>query len=116
MLSITKTFTFDAAHWLTDYEGSCGQLHGHRFKLELTVTGELVDGMIMDFSALKDIAKPLVEHLDHKCLNEILPFRTTAENVLIYIVNEMNNKLPPSVRLKKARLWETQTSFAEWEG
>ncbi|MBS3886183.1 MAG: 6-carboxytetrahydropterin synthase QueD [Dethiobacter sp.] len=115
MLSITKTFNFDSAHWLTDYEGSCGQLHGHRFKLEITVAGELVDGMVMDFGELKEIVKPVVEQLDHKCLNHILPFRTTAENILGYVVNEVAGKLPARVSLKKARLWETPTSYAEWE-
>lgn len=124
MISITKIFRFEAAHRLVGHDGKCQNMHGHSYKLEVTVQGcerELIEeegsskDMVMDFSDLKEIVNELVdEKFDHKFLNDTLDFRTTAENMVEYIGVEINSRLPLSVEVSKIRLWETENSYAEW--
>lgn len=112
--SVTKEFTFDAAHLLTDYEGACANLHGHTYRLEVTVTGELRNGMIIDFSVLKDVVKrEILDKVDHRMLNDVLDFRTTAENMAEWMMKAIQSALPGRVYVTRIRLWETPTSYAE---
>lgn len=70
---------FDAAHQLKDYIGACANLHGHSWKLKITIeTQELVKDMVVDF---KDIKKAIDERYDHKFINEMVNFNPTAENI-----------------------------------
>lgn len=127
-VEVTKIFKFDAAHWLPDYKGPCGNLHGHTWKLEVTIVGPVSpDGFVMDFSALKDMANTVViAHLDHKCLNELLP-NPTCENLIAWIWTALEEALAaieeaanPDLEiggsrllfLESLRLWESDTSFA----
>lgn len=118
-VAVCKEFTFDAAHHLHCYEGKCKNLHGHTYRLEITISG-LVNqiGMVMDFDELKDMYKSCVESkLDHKYLNEVLPpMNTTAENMIVWIWNEMDAWLKKDryklqkIRLEQLILYETPTS------
>lgn len=134
---ITKTFTFDAGHRLSNYEGKCRHLHGHTYHVEITVGGPITlpVGMIMDFGILKDIFKELVDKkFDHKMmlnksdpynqkLAEALPdveesitwteYNPTAENIALDIFQMIQGRLPADVYIKKVKLYETPTSFAE---
>lgn len=92
-ISVTKIFKFDAAHFLPEHSGKCADLHGHTYRLEVTVArkdGGLVAegssaGMVIDFGDLKAIVqREIIEKVDHKMLNDIFPFRTTAENMVIH--------------------------------
>ena len=122
-ISVTKIFKFDAAHFLPEHSGKCADLHGHTYRLEVTVArkdGGLVAegssaGMVIDFSDLKAIVqREIIEKVDHKMLNDIFPFRTTAENMVIHFYEVLEQQLTPlDVEILKLRLWETQTSFAE---
>lgn len=122
-ISVTKIFKFDAAHFLPEHSGKCADLHGHTYRLEVTVArkdGGLVAegssaGMVIDFSDLKAIVqREIIEKVDHKMLNDIFPFRTTAENMVIRFYEVLEQQLTPlDVEILKLRLWETQTSFAE---
>ncbi len=115
-ISVTKIFTFDSAHRLENYDGDCKNLHGHTYKLEVTVTGKPdYRGMVVDFNDLKKITKEkIIDKLDHKYLNEIFTFNTTCENMVIWIFNELNNAINHrDYFLKKIKLWETPTSYAE---
>lgn len=73
-LSVTKEFTFDAAHFLTDYYGKCERLHGHTYKLQVTISGDIgSNGLLIDFVILKAIVKDAVlSDFDHAHLNEIV--------------------------------------------
>ena len=120
MISITKTFEFAAAHFLPHHKGLCKNLHGHSYKLEITVTGETQktwpeQGMIMDFSNLKAIVKKTLSRFDHSNLNEYSE-NPTAENVIEDIAIRLDFALCNigDVELIKVRLWETSTSYATW--
>lgn len=105
-MKVTKQFTFDAAHSLTDYKGKCARLHGHTYKLEVTYEGKPTDGIVRDFSDIKSIIEErILSRLDHTNLNEVLPFRTTAENIALWILQESE--------AYAVRLWETPTSYVE---
>lgn len=87
---VTKIFTFDAAHKLTSYYGKCERLHGHTYKLEITVDGPVHDnGMVVDFVLLKRIVKRhVLDKLDHQYLNEVVK-NPSVENLVMWIWGEM---------------------------
>ncbi|KGG81487.1 6-pyruvoyl tetrahydropterin synthase [Caloranaerobacter azorensis H53214] len=117
-MDITKIFTFDSAHKLEDYDGECRFLHGHTYKLEITIRGEVDNrGIVIDFNELKEIVKEkVINVLDHKYLNEIFDFNPTCENILFWIFNEIDNAIKKdNCWLKKVVLWETPTSYATLE-
>lgn len=74
-VALTKEFTFDAAHHLHLYEGKCKNLHGHTYRLVITVSGFINEiGLVIDFADLKRIYQTTIEEkLDHQYLNEVLP-------------------------------------------
>lgn len=140
-ISITKEFSFEAAHALEGYDGPCRNIHGHSYKLHVTVSGTPVSdpsspkcGMVMDFSDLKKIIKEqIVDPLDHALilsddsifLSEdrvgasfskvmIVRFRPTSENLLIDFAGRIIPLLPQGVSLDCLRLRETANSYAEW--
>ncbi len=111
--TITKVFTFDSAHSLPNYPGQCKNIHGHTYKLEVTVKGKInhETGMVMDFDELKhSVKKHVVSKLDHCYLNDVLPCIPTAENIAIWICQSVKDNLPS---LYKVKLWETPTSYVE---
>ena len=119
-VSVTKRFSFDAAHRLDDYVGKCANLHGHTYYLEVTFKG-IPDrsGIVVDFGVIKDIVQEhIVARYDHRFLNELLSFNTTAENMATYFydviaraITQRFDNVPPS--LERVRLWETPTSYVE---
>ncbi|MFA5160962.1 MAG: 6-carboxytetrahydropterin synthase QueD [Elusimicrobiales bacterium] len=116
---LIKTFSFDAAHNLVEYKGKCERLHGHTYRLAVTVEGKpsKKDGMVMDFAELKDMVRELVlEKLDHAYINDIIP-QSTAENMARWIWDRLSPALRRrKVRLARVELWETQDSAAVYEG
>lgn len=116
---VSKEFTFDAAHHLFNYEGKCKSLHGHTYHLQIAVSGYLDErGMTYDFGDLKNIYKNHLEpYLDHRYLNESLPYmNTTAENMVFWIFQTTSKYLSEEreLRLEYVRLYETPTAFAEF--
>lgn len=117
---VSKEFTFDSAHHLHCYEGKCKSLHGHTYKLQVVMRGKVDErGITIDFADIKRIAKErIIDRLDHRYLNEVLPpMNTTAENMVVWMYEQlrdalMNEGLHPAVRLEEVRLWETPTSYA----
>ena len=88
---ISKEFKFDSAHQLIEYNGKCENLHGHTYKLRVTLKGEVdkKTGMIIDFTILKKIVNDnIIEKLDHNYLNNIVK-QPTAENIVGWIWNEL---------------------------
>lgn len=116
---VSKEFTFDAAHHLYDYDGKCKALHGHTYHLQLAVSGMLENrAMAVDFGDIKQIYKDHLEpYLDHRYLNESLPYmNTTAENMVYRIFKQLEQYLPKErdIRVEYVRLYETPTSYAEF--
>lgn len=118
-----RIFTFDAAHFLANYEGKCASMHGHTYKLEITVsrldgaivTGGHSDGMVVDFAELSKIVKEVViDKVDHQVLNEVFSFRTTSENIALYFYDLLHDKCKDNgLNLENVVLWESPNSSIE---
>lgn len=140
-IRLTKEFHFEMAHALWNYNGSCKSIHGHSYKLFITLSGSPVNdisnprnGMVADFSDIKKwIKAPILDELDHALLIsddaethdlskmsqmfdklKIVDFQPTCENLLIDIVKKIKPLLPDNLSLHSVKLCETATSFAEW--
>ena len=113
LLEVGREFTFDSAHYLPDYHGSCERMHGHTYRLEVRVRGAAgSDGMVLDFKEIEAaVNQQVLAALDHRLLNDILP-QPTAENIAVWIWNRLIDRLP----LCEVRLWESPTSFAVYRG
>ncbi len=117
---VTKVFTFDSAHALTQYHGKCERLHGHTYKLEVTVEGEVKDdGMVMDFVQLKDVVKrDVIDKLDHQNLNDLFE-NPSSELLAKWIwekVSVAEELAAAEVKLHEVKLWETATSAVTYRG
>jgi 6-pyruvoyltetrahydropterin/6-carboxytetrahydropterin synthase len=120
----TKLFEFEAAHLLPKYNGTCKNLHGHTYKLEVSVKqlSDELDGqcMIIDFADLKNIVmKAVIAKLDHKYINDIFTKigiirQPTAEVMVSWIVKQIQRELPLGINLYRVKLWETSNSYIEW--
>jgi 6-pyruvoyltetrahydropterin/6-carboxytetrahydropterin synthase len=116
--SVTKIVSFDAAHSLPHHEGKCRGLHGHSYRLEVTVAGGVEDqgpsaGMVLDFAALQAIlVETVVEPLDHTYLNEVLEVVPTAESIAAWAFESLRAR---GLNVVRVRLWESPTSYAEVE-
>ena len=120
IVSVTKEIDFAAAHHLREYNGKCKNLHGHNYKLQVTVTGTINDiGMVVDFGVIKKYLKMLDEVLDHQNLDDVLCFQSTAENMVCFIADFLNARFMlegQSYRVTRVKLYETPTSFARYNG
>ena len=140
-IRVTKVFTFDMAHALHGYDGLCKNIHGHTYRLSVTLIGRTIQeeghakqGMVIDFSDFKKIVKEkVVDVFDHTLvLNAnslhakiqgladnferliLTDYQPSCENLLIDILSRINANLPSNVELCNVRLEETPTSYAEW--
>lgn len=141
-IRLTKEFTFESAHALEGYDGKCRHIHGHSYRLYVTVIGEPVSdpanpkyGMVMDFGELKALVNDeVVERMDHsfvmrrtesadsigKILSEgfgnvvLVEYQPTCENMLADFASRIARRLPKGVELHSMKMYETATSFAEW--
>lgn len=115
-MSITKIVTFDAAHSLPEHRGKCAGVHGHGYRLEVTVGGAIhtagpASGMVMDFGDLDDaIERLVVDPLDHTYLNDVLDVVPTAEGIAGWAFTTLRETGLP---VQRVRLWETPTSYAD---
>ncbi len=109
-MQIRKSFTFEAAHVLPHHPGKCSRLHGHSYRLDVALEGPLhqdgpAAGMVEDFEAVTRVVKAaVVNELDHRSLNELLP-NPTAENIVLWIWKRLVPELPS---LAELTLWETR--------
>tara|TARA_B110000503_G_scaffold123900_1_gene189917 strand:+ start:279 stop:629 length:351 start_codon:yes stop_codon:yes gene_type:complete len=114
---IFKDFTFEAAHKLSlvPITHKCSNLHGHSFKVRVSVKGSLSElGWVMDFSELKEICAPHIEKLDHSYLNEIDGLENpTSENIAIWLWEKIILSAP---NLSSIRIMETCNSGCEYSG
>jgi 6-pyruvoyltetrahydropterin/6-carboxytetrahydropterin synthase len=139
MIRITKEFKFEMAHALYGYDGLCKNIHGHSYRLWVTIKGKIrnenghvKDGMVIDFSELKEIVKTeIIDKYDHSLVLNAnsphalidlstfekvfyLPYQPTSENLVMDFATLIQSKMPKRVTLCKVVLSETATSFAEW--
>lgn len=119
-VAVTKIFTFDSAHRLDDYIGKCSNLHGHTYKLEVTIKGQTDHrGIVVDFGDIKSIVnEQIIGKYDHRFLNDLMDFNTTAENMVVHFFAIIDTYLqqldnPTPAHLLKCRLWETPSCYAE---
>lgn len=120
-MKVCKSFTFAAAHYLPNYEGKCSKLHGHTWRLDVEVKGEVNEktGMVIDFAELKRIVNEwVIGKLDHTCLNDLGFKNPTCEVMVQWIWEIMKAALEPfkGLTLNRLRLYESPDSYAEEEG
>lgn len=141
-IRITKQFSFETGHALYGYDGKCKNVHGHSYKLSVTVIGTPITdtsnvkyGMVIDFTDLKKIVKEeIVDLFDHATVfNKNTPhvelaqelsdrghhvilvdYQPTSENMVIDFAKKIQDRLPGGIQLHSLRLQETESSFAEW--
>lgn len=121
MFEVSAEDTFAAAHFLRDYEGSCERLHGHNYRVAVTVVGPRLNGsgLLMDFAELKKMIKDVAGRLDHRFLNEIPPFNAlnpSTENIAKYFCDEISVRLPDErrIRVGEVKVWETDRNSASY--
>jgi 6-pyruvoyltetrahydropterin/6-carboxytetrahydropterin synthase len=113
---ITVTREFAAAHQLILYDGSLEPLHGHNWRVSVTVTAAVLDsiGTVMDFHELERLVDAIIQSMHNRHLNEVPPFRDglnpSAENVALHIGRSL--KLPSTVHLARVEVWETAACSA----
>lgn len=120
MYRLTIQTHFSAAHNLMHYQGDCENLHGHNWKVEVTVAAKELDkaGLGIDFKILKKETKNILGMLDHKYLNELAPFEgvsPSSENISCFLFNELSNALnSDNVQVDKITVWESENACATY--
>jgi 6-pyruvoyltetrahydropterin/6-carboxytetrahydropterin synthase len=109
--SVTRSFTFEAAHQLPWHEGRCRNLHGHSYRLEVTVEGPVGDsGIVVDFADIKSVVeREVIDRFDHQYLNDLLA-NPTAELIAAEVWKTVE---AADLAVTRIRLWETSDSFVE---
>ncbi len=118
---LIKTVCFEAAHQLPGHMGTCANLHGHSYTLEVSMRGPIKqalgtsdDGMVIDFQELAAIVqRSVLQQLDHHFLNEVIEARSTAENLAHWIWDALLAGGISASLLDRVRLWETTTGYVE---
>jgi 6-pyruvoyltetrahydropterin/6-carboxytetrahydropterin synthase len=141
LIRVTREFTFEMAHALRNYDGPCRNVHGHSYRLFVTISGIPVAdmnnpkfGMVIDFTELKDIVlKSIVNIFDHSVVvsrdfdkdkmemmtktfgnTVIVDYQPTCENLVADFAEILKRELPSGFNLHSLKLYETAKSFAEW--
>lgn len=136
MTTVTKTVKFDAAHILTNHQGLCKNLHGHTYRVDISVVGDESSDMVIDFKELKTLATEVIcEKFDHAFIYNTqssgeceiaavvekngmrtvaIPFRSTAENLAKHFHELLSPRIVAPSRLASIKVWETADSSAEY--
>lgn len=141
IIRVTKEFSFEMSHVLHNYDGPCRNVHGHSYRLFVTVVGSpVIDisdpklGMVIDFGDLKKIVnEEIVHRFDHSVVvsthqpeekvtqfrklfgnTVVVDYQPTCENMVADFAARINSRLPAGVMLHNLKLYETATSYAEW--
>jgi len=140
-IRVTREFSFEMAHVLKGYDGPCRNVHGHSYRLFVTITGQPVNdntsprnGMVLDFTDLKEIVvHTIIERFDHSVVISsdfaaekkkimadafgnavIVDYQPTCENLVTDFAGRIKSELPAGINLYSLRLCETAKSYAEW--
>jgi 6-pyruvoyltetrahydropterin/6-carboxytetrahydropterin synthase len=121
MYEVTVEETFAAGHALRNYQGKCENLHGHNYRIQVTLQGAELDsiGLLVDFVQVKKLLQTVVDRLDHQFLNDLAPFdklNPSAENIARYFYDEIRAGLNHGgrVTLRQIKIWETDTTSATY--
>lgn len=141
IIRVTKEFSFEMAHVLWNYDGPCRNVHGHSYRLFVTVSGSPLndrsdprDGMVLDFTDLKKIIrKEIISVFDHAVVvsryfdkdktemftrmfgnTVVVDYQPTCENLIADFAERIKKFLPAGVKLHNLKLYETATSYSEW--
>ncbi len=112
--------SFAAAHNLINYQGDCENLHGHNWRVEVTVSARELDkaGLGIDFKILKKKTKDLLSELDHKYLNDLEPFKNaspSSENISCYLFERLSRELDnENVTVDRVNVWESENACASY--
>jgi 6-pyruvoyltetrahydropterin/6-carboxytetrahydropterin synthase len=112
--------SFASAHNLINYQGECENLHGHNWKVEVSVSARELDkaGLALDFKLLKSETNSLLKTLDHKYLNQLHPFIETSpssENIAHYLYKELAKKLNDgNISVEEITVWESDSACASY--
>ena len=118
MFELSVKGDFASSHILNGYDGKCKNLHGHTWKVEVTVAGDKLDpvGLLVDFKLLKKQLKDFLENLDHVHLNDLPAFQhmnPTTENLARHIYEGFSRMCAP-VQLKKVVVWESESAWVTY--
>ena|SRR5487761_356730 len=120
MFEVSVDYSFSAGHALRQYKGKCESVHGHNYRVRVTVEGAHLDraGLLVDFAELKTGLRALVDRLDHQFLNDLEPFdevNPSAENLAKYISDGIAPRLQGhEIRLHSVTVWETDSNSATY--
>jgi 6-pyruvoyltetrahydropterin/6-carboxytetrahydropterin synthase len=121
MFEVSVERTFAAGHALRNYKGKCENVHGHNYRVQITVAGPELDsnGLLVDFIELKRLASDVIDYLDHRFINDLPPFdkiNPSAENLAKYFYDRVSAGLPSGAptHIAEVRIWETDTSVAAY--
>jgi len=123
MYELVVRTRISAAHFLREYDGPCGRLHGHTWEIEAAISGDELDerGMLVDFRKVKDSLGKILNELDHRHLNDLEPFKAgsgrnpTAENLARHIYVRLKPEMQAigkNVKVRKVRVWESSDASA----
>ena len=121
MYTVSVYQYFSAAHFLREYRGKCEKLHGHNWKVEAEVSGDGLDraGLLLDFGVLKKHLSAILNGLDHRVLNDEVPFfrdnNPSAENIARFIFDELKKHVLPPAAVRAVTVHETETSSCRYE-
>jgi 6-pyruvoyltetrahydropterin/6-carboxytetrahydropterin synthase len=111
MIYLTLTDHFSAAHYLKNYDGKCKNLHGHTWVVDVELVGKISsmeNGILLDFTELKPLVKSILP--DHQLLNDVVDFNPTAENLVVWLCQELAKKLLEinfKGQINSVTLWES---------
>ena len=120
MYEISRDLCFSAAHQLRGYGGKCESLHGHNWRVRVSVRAKELDhlGMVIDFKDLKGAMEKVLDRLDHHLINEVPPFdrdNPSAERIARYVAEEVDRLLSNDrVAVHRCEVWESEGSRAEY--
>lgn len=120
MFELSVEDHFAAAHQLRNYNGKCERLHGHNWKVQVTVTAERLNeiGLAIDFADIKKVTREALDNLEHNFLNEIFPFteiNPSSENIARWLYETIKKKINSnSVVVSSVTVWESDTASATY--
>ena len=120
MFDLTVELQFSAAHQLRGYKGKCEAMHGHNWRIQVTVSSDKLNdiGMVIDFHELKELTNEIILPLDHSFLNEVFPFteiNPSSENIAKWIYESIRKKIKEkNCNISSITVWENETSSATY--
>ena len=122
MFQVSVEEAFSAGHALRGYKGKCENVHGHNYRVRVTIEGPQLDaiGLLVDFTHVKQVVRGIIGGLDHQFVNDLEPFKKvnpSAENLAKYFYDETLGQLkglPPGAKITEITVWETDTASAQY--